>query len=238
MIDRKLFSSSLHHPGRLSLRARQQGLALAIALIALAAMSLSAIALVWAVNTSINIQGNLAFRANAEQFAERAAETARTWLLDNRSSLAASSSSDGYYATDPASSGVCGASGWTGVDFTGSCSDDPSEHVAWKNANGDTQSGSITPKCEPSDADTGALSCYVINRLCAKEGSFNPNDPAYPAGQSCKIQEPRANPDGDARGAGSPGSTASATPAAVYRITVRVGGPRGNAAYTQTFVLI
>jgi Tfp pilus assembly protein PilX len=238
MIDKKLFSSSRRRPGRLPLRARQEGLALAIALIALAAMSLSAVALVWAVDTSINIQGNLAFRANAEQFAERATETARTWLLDNRSTLAASSSSDGYYATDPASAGVCGESGWTGVDFTGNCSNDPSEHVAWKNADGNVQSGSITPKCAPADASTGDLSCYVINRLCTEEGSFNPNDPAYPTGQSCKIEVPRANPDGDARGAGSPASTASASPAAVYRITGHVGGPRGNAAYIQTFVLI
>jgi Tfp pilus assembly protein PilX len=223
--------------------ASQQGLALVVALIALAAMGLAAVALVWAVETNVRAEGNLAFQTSAWQFAGQVAEDARVWLLDNQASLSATQADGGYYAADPAESGVCGQTGWSGVDFTDACTKTASSQVAWKEADGTALPGGITPKCEAVDKATGELGCYVIHRLCAKEGSADPSNAAYPEGQDCPQARvgTASTKDGASQGPDSSSigaNTASTGVSVVYRITVRIGGARGNAAYAQTFVRI
>jgi Tfp pilus assembly protein PilX len=219
--------------------APQRGLALIVALIALVAMSLAAVALVWAVDVNVGLQSNLAFRQSAAQFADRATEEARTWLLANQASLTANSTTNGYYAADPERSGTCGEAAWTGVDFTGVCSDQAAERVAWKKEGGEDMFGDITPKCANTDTSTGNRACYVIHRLCALAGAFDPNDSTYPAGQSCAIRKPEISKDGQTLDlAGRQQALPDPPPAVIYRITTRVAGPRDNAAYTQTFVLL
>ncbi|MDR0996590.1 MAG: pilus assembly PilX N-terminal domain-containing protein, partial [Zoogloeaceae bacterium] len=128
-------------------RHRQRGLALIVALIALAAMSLVAIGLVRQVNLNVATASNLAFRKSASLSAVIWTEEARRWLLaqyaenpanteNPDAKLEVSQPGQGYYALRQAGSDKpCGAEGFDGVDFTGTCAPQTmTGKVAWQNA--------------------------------------------------------------------------------------------------------
>lgn len=92
--------------------ARQQGVVLFIALVALVSMILAALALIRSTTTTNQIAGNLAFKQNASHAADTGVETARAWLINQAgvdpSSLYADMLSNRYKATreDPADWGT------------------------------------------------------------------------------------------------------------------------------------
>ncbi len=92
-------------------------MSLLFALMALAAMLLAAVALVRSVDSGALVLGNLGFKQEATQAADRAAEVARAWLLTTAVDLTADSPANGYYATsqdnlDPTGRVTTAATSW------------------------------------------------------------------------------------------------------------------------------
>jgi Tfp pilus assembly protein PilX len=78
--------------------AKQAGVVLFIALIALIVMSLAAVALIRSVDTNTMIAGNLSFKQSALVSTDSGVETALSWLKD-QSALDGNLNAQGYYAT-------------------------------------------------------------------------------------------------------------------------------------------
>lgn len=198
--------------------ARQEGLALLVAMIMLIAMSLAGIAMVRSVDTAFLIAGNLAFRQGATTSGDAGVEAARTWLLaNNGAALASDQSSQGYYATSQ------DALDLTGNVTKGNVADD----VAWEGA------GAAQPKCLATDT-AGNTVCYIVHRLCSASGALDAS--------TCSTQQ--TTKGGSSLGAIRPMSTyqerswSEVATMAYYRVTVRIAGPRENVGFIQAFLLI
>lgn len=206
-------------------RQHQSGLALMVALIALAAMTLAGVALVRSIDTNALIAGNLAFRQNATTSADTGVEAARTWLINKSStSLENDDAGNGYYATR-----------MSGLDVTGSRTKGSDDNVKWLDTTSDVPlPGAFSAKCDPVDA-MGNRMCYVIQRMCSETGSRD--DPS----NGCSLTW-SGNTSGNSKGAMQQNVTyqqtlvGSGNSMTYYRITVRVAGPRNNNSYVQVFV--
>lgn len=134
-----------------SLRARQEGIVLLIALIVLVAMSLAGVALIRSVDTTITVAGNLAFSQSAVQSGDRGIVEAAKWLevKNTGPSLSNTDEVNGYYASAP--------------------NPEPDWHdmTSWTGASKIVNGG--TP-----DA-SGNVVRYVIHRMCNNVGSWNGN---------------------------------------------------------------
>jgi type IV pilus assembly protein PilX len=198
-------------------RQGQQGITLIIALLVLVAMTLAGLALVRSVDTATLAAGNLAFRQSAVASADDGMETA-IGDLRGMSLIAkeSDSASDGYYAELPT----------TDKDFTGNATPaDDTDDFDWS-----------TAKTLAADA-AGNSAAYVIHRLCSSSGALDASKcttwkedatlgESVSATQAVKgYREPHLDPSG--------GSMLG-----VYRITVRVTGPRNTVSYTQTIVIV
>lgn len=209
-----------------SVRQRQSGLALMVALIALAAMTLAGVALVRSIDTNALIAGNLAFRQNATTSADTGAEAARDWLLNKNTStsLENDNADSGYYATR-----------MSGLDVTGSRTTGSDDNVKWIDASGEELAGAFKAKCDAANDATGNRMCYVIQRMCSSEGSRDDPD------KGCSLTW-SGNTSGNSKGAMQQNVTyqqtlvGSGNSMTYYRITVRVAGPRNNNSYVQVFV--
>lgn len=115
----------------------QEGLALFVALIVLVAMSIAGVALIRSVDTGTLIARNLAFQQSATLSGDQGIETARTWLLNNSSSLTGDRPGNGYYATSQDM-----------LDLTGNVTPgDTSDNVNW-----DGQEAPPLPLAKPRTA--------------------------------------------------------------------------------------
>lgn len=221
---------------------RQRGVVLIIALIALAMMTLAAIALVRSVDTGLVISGNLAFKQATLNAAEDGSEEAIAWLNANATTqhststaanpvmlLELDSPTDGYYATYMATCDL------TGNDTTGAGS---SDNVNWIDA--DNPSGTapgancgMTAKAVPTaDMPSGYSASYVINRMCVNTGSKSLPGTGCAPYQSTGDDLSKSTKNAvDYRHRGLPAMSST-----YYRITVRVLGPRNSVSYTQALV--
>lgn len=86
-----------------SLRNRQQGVVLLIALTVLVAMSLAGVALMRSVDNTVVVAGNLAFKTASVQVADYGSQQAVTWLQANSvgTGLQTTNLSAGYYSARP-----------------------------------------------------------------------------------------------------------------------------------------
>lgn len=198
-----------------ALRAAQRGVVLFIALIVLVAMSLAGIALMRSVDTGTIIASNLGFRQAGLHVADIGIEAARNWLTGV-------SPASTLYGDQPAVSGGTGyfASWGDAVDLIGNDPDPNKSDYDWANA---ITVGSPAP---PS----GYTVRYVIHRLCRQTGN--------PASVTCvKQQAATASTASGTKGAASFGTFAISVPtSALYRVTVRVDGPRNSLSYVQAVV--
>lgn len=211
-------------------RQKQNGLALMVALIALAAMTLAGIALVRTIDTNALIAGNLAFRQNSTTSADTGIELARTWLMSKSSTtLQNTDANNGYYATKMDTGGVDGK----GVDITGSRTTSTTDNVKWVDASGTNQLGNYTAKCTDANDATGNRICYVIHRMCVTEGALEDSN--------CNMTTSN-NSTGNSQGSLQQNLTyqktlvGSGSLLGYYRISIRVGGPRNNNSYVQAFI--
>ena len=211
---------------------RQRGVVLLFSLVALVVLLIAAVALMRSFNTSMFMSGNIAFKRDLQNQGERAIEKALTSFrvgnpLDNDTARSADLPSSNYSAVmlpanvqgipaDLILSDSAFAAKWTAPD--------------------------ITPLNEPSLANQGVTIRYIIDRMSNLAGSCGALGPTTcimagnkaPAGGSASNLQnaTRALPIPVAAGATAPKAVNTGT--AVYRLTVRVSGPRDTQAFFQS----
>lgn len=189
----------------------QRGVVLFVALIVLVAMTLAGIALMRSVDSGTVIAGNLAFRQSATHAADLGVEAARAWLTTTSASLFTDSTTNGYYATWQES-----------IDLLGN--DASKADFNWSSSSISTTGSYAGP--------TGYTVRYVIHRLCQNSG-----DPTGSSANCVKTSVTSSSTSTGTKGAATYGSYAITVPtAALYRITVRVDGPRNTLGYIQSTI--
>jgi type IV pilus assembly protein PilX len=215
---------------RPSRRQLQRGVSLLFALLALAAMSLAAVALVRSVDSGALVIGNLAFKQDATRAADVAAERARDWLRTSGANLNADAPAFGYYATsqntlDPTGrltsaanrlavvnwdSDSCGCVGST----CSTCTHTPSATIAVGSGSGAVRaSWVITRLCPSTGAVTGANACAQPANL--RTSNLKDHSSQHQANQA--LEAPVAL-------------------APYYRVVVRTVGGRNSVSFTETIM--
>jgi Tfp pilus assembly protein PilX len=211
-------STSARRPGATTLRQDQHGITLIIALVVLVAMTMAGVALMRSVDSATLLSGNLAFRQSATASSDRGLE-AGIAALRGQSVTALQTDRAGYYATLPTAN----------VDFTGNATPTNSaDDFIWS-------SNAVT--VATPDAAGNSVS-YVVHRLCATgtvalsadtcttwmaEAEGGASTSVLVGGET--YRDPYLTPKAAAiRG--------------IYRITVRIAGPRNTYSYVQATVAI
>ena len=187
---------------------RQDGVVLMVALIVLVAMTLAGIALVRSVDTSNIIAGNLAFKQAATNSGDTGIETAVAWLAQN--------------AGPPLSNDVP-AQGYAS-SFNPAIGPTQSWDDYWNNV---LAPNAITL---PQDA-AGNTVAYIIQRLC-NQANMDP----LSINVDCAASQWSVASDSSSKTAG----TVALIPIqqTLYRVTVRVRGPRNTVSYVQAIVAL
>ncbi len=204
-------------------RARQAGVSLFLALIALVALVLAGLALIRSVNTGTLVIGNLGFKEDATVSGDRATEAAIAWLTTNFSSTNADVPSSGYYSTSLEILDPTGASTASRalVDWDG-------DSCAY--AGTSTYSSCLSPSAAVSV--NGNEAKYLIARLCQVSGDPNAagNTCAKPVASSSTASPKR----GELKYGEDKRFAGTLTP--YFRIVVRIKGARNTVSYTETIV--
>lgn len=211
-----------------SVNNKQQGIVLFIALIALVVMSLAAAALIRSVDTNTKIAGNLSFKQSALTSADRGVETAITWLEgQNLTNLNASATAQAYFATygDLDGNGTKDA-------VTGNLDEIQTlKNQATWNAYSAAAVGTGMTGGQENDSKNTIR--YIIERMCELTG-----EPAKDTTNKCLFGSSESGGDGlsdvDQEGIQTRGNGDSINP--MYRVTVRVTGPKNTESYTQVYV--
>lgn len=214
----------------LLIRARQRGLALLFALLALAALSLAAVALMQTVGAGAVVIGNVGFKQEATASADRAAQEAiaaiYARLSVNSTALDESIASIGYYASSDDL-----------IDVTGrQLAASNRKLVNWQQNNCGGAVGTCAYTPVAGTPVNGNAVQYVVFRLCA-----SPGNPATDTSIECAQPLTASSNSGMYKGAVGVGggssiriSESTATP--YYRIVVRVAGARNTVSFTETIV--
>ncbi|MDA8383919.1 MAG: hypothetical protein M0037_12855 [Betaproteobacteria bacterium] len=192
--------------------ARQRGVVLFIALIALVVMMLAAIALVRTTGIANIIAGNMAFKQAATEAGDYGVELAYA-ALPNIVANSVNTSKAGQYSPTEL---MCTNSSGTSV----SCSGTEVPPISWSSVPCyDQQGNSVT--C----GSTSYQVQYFIDRMCTG------TPPITDIQADCTI-------DGAAGGgSGKSGSVIfSGAKRVFYRVTVRVQGPRNTLSYVQAWI--
>lgn len=185
-------------------RSAQQGVVLIISLIGLVVLMLGGVALIRSMDTSVFMAGNLAFKRDLVNQGERG--MARAIVALRSGALALEATREANLA----------ASNYSARMLTTDALGVPEVLVD------NTKFGaSGMAAADVTDAAAGVTIRYVIDRQCSVTGAFDPDKCMVAAGPEDKggsnfLKKPPAE----------------AKP--VYRISVRVSGPRGTQAYLQT----
>jgi type IV pilus assembly protein PilX len=190
---------------------RERGTILFIALIVLVAMSLAGIALMRSVDTNVLIAGNLAFRQGATAGGDWGLEHARAWISGNPAELE---------KDKPNGATFYWANWQENLDLIGN---NPSLAIAdynWADPNEAVDLGFDT---------AGNRVQYVIHRLCDKEGAPNV--------VQC-VRSKLSATAGTAQGGSNQvqpvgGGNVNIGTSVLYRVTVRVTGPRNTVSFVQ-----
>lgn len=189
--------SRIHSNGKKS----QTGVVLVVALMALVIMLLASVALIRSTNTNLLIAGNMAFKRDLINQAERVIPVIKARLtsggaLGDDVTRQTNLTSENYYATIQASN----ASGIPNVLFS----------IADGNVN------------NIKDSASGVIVRYVIDRMCLATGE--------PLDNTCTM----GGSSSDGPSCSAPCKKPGGINYPVYRITLRVTGPRNTEAYLQT----
>jgi type IV pilus assembly protein PilX len=192
-------------------RAHQKGIVLIVAIIAIVAMSFAVYAMLRSTTGNLGIAGNIAFKKNATSAADKGVDAGTAWVVAN-SSVLGTNTGPGYFAS------------WD------------------KNFDPFTYNWSAATAVQVPTDGFGNEIMYVVHRLC-----LNPGSPSG-AAQECVRPSTLNNQGGTGytRSGGVPtagapsdrvtGGALSIMPAAYYRITTRVAGPRNTLSYTQVII--
>ena len=186
----------------------QRGVVLIITLIALVLLLLAAAAMVRSVDTSAVLSGNLAFRRDLANQGERGMSVARKLLVTG--ALAAEATRDANQL----------AQNYSAVKLATNASGVPTIL-----ANSTAFSDGTLTMTGADLTQSGVTVRYVIDRLCTAAGAFSDG--------TCEIVESTADTSGSSWQRRPGGESRP-----IYRISVRVTGPRNTQAFYQTtFVL-
>lgn len=201
-----------------TLRLKQSGIVLFIALIALVVMSLAAVALIRSVDTNTLIAGNLASKQAATSSADIGVEAAVSWLTATELANSAKN-----VLTDPSHpfNITNAAKGYY------SSSADPNLNLF------DDATWNFSTVAPVTDTSGNSVR-YIIQRMCRVR------DTAVSDGADCLFSSAVENKDGQeiplpkdiCSGSGCPKSGS----APVIRITARAIGPKNTVSYVQAFV--
>lgn len=192
-------------------RRRQRGVTLIMALIALITLTIGALAMMRSANTSLRLSGNLAFKRDLANQSERAIAAA---LADLRT---------GSLSTTSARQSNRAAS-----NYSASLLSSPSQGIPNILLDDAAFTAAGFTRADITDS-TGALTIrYVIDRQCSATGVFDV--------ATCSTVSTIAGDKGGS--AGGADARAGGTSAPVYRISVRVTGPRGVQSFHQTTVVL
>lgn len=192
---------------RVKSQARQTGVVLFFALIALVAMSLAAVALIRSVDTNGIIAGNLSFKQSSMMLSDRGVETAMVnWLSNNGNNFTIDNAGVGYFASidDVNGNGVL---------------DDNADAKLLVNDSGIEVPGK-------AGDPLGDTTSYVIQRMCTATG--------VPDASRCLLGSPGDDPCRDVNNPLCKHLVVGSS--VVYRVTARVQGPKNTVSYIQTFV--
>lgn len=195
---------------------KQRGVVLFIALIALVVMSLAAAALIRSVDTNTLITGNLSFKQSAIVSSDRGIETALTWVnttaVANVNTLNGNNLANGYFST------------FDEVDLDNRAV--LRDAAIWAANSAAATGAGITAGREN---DTGNDIRYIVQRMC--------REPLAPTKENCQFGEAEVGTGSKGvKSADEAGALIDGAESPIYRVTVRVSGPKNTVSYTQTYV--
>ncbi|KQM80184.1 hypothetical protein [Xylophilus sp. Leaf220] len=208
----------------------QRGLALLYALLAMAALSLAAVALVQSIGGGAAVIGNLGFKQDATAAADSITQQAIAALYDrlraNANGLDVDIPAAGYYAS---ANDLVDVTGGQLGGFARSL-------VSWQNACNNLAGNCVYTPFAPGGAVNGNTGKYVVFRMCDAAG-----DPSSNSTIQCAAPLTAASSSGMYRGAVGVGAGSSlripdASASPYYRIVVRVAGARDTVSFTETIV--
>lgn len=197
-------------------RSRQRGVVLLFCLIILLILLGGGVAVMRSMNSSLFSAGNLAFKRDLVNQGEQAVSNVLTALstgaLAPSTATAANLAAENYSAVQLQANGrgiplvlLDNQAPFTGPDILGA---------------------SFTPAIGAIGGATGDVSIrYVIDRMCNNVGS------AATLGEAGCVRQPSAT---EVRGGTAGAPPLPKPPALVYRLTVRVDGPRDTQVFLQT----
>lgn len=199
-------------------QSRQQGLVLFVALMALVVMSLASVALIRSVDTSSQITGNLAFKQSTSITSSYGLEAMADTIGSQLKVYATTNDpANGYYA-------VC-----TTFDAgaTGQCNgENLVQDATWTNANSKLATGAgIADGKDPY----GNTIRYIVERMCNQAGNSSVE-------RCLMASSPTDTSSKNVIGLGTPILQPISEPLPVYRVTVRITGPKNTTTYVQAFV--
>ena len=197
---------------------RQKGFVLFLALVSLVVMSLAAVALIRSVDTNSQITGNLAFRQNATLSSayglEAVAQTIGAQLIGYED---ANDPANGYYATcltfDNFPANPCGGERLT-------------QDARWV-PDTTSQLADGLPGISNGVDPYGNTVQYIVERMCNQAGETL-------AGR-CMITSSVADPSGSTCPPTCGKLPDESVDYPLYRITVRIAGPKNTISYVQGF---
>lgn len=191
-------------------RHKQQGVVLIIALIVLVSMTLAAIALVRSVDASVLAAANLALRQSATMAGERGLRAGTTWLTSiGDTAILHNNNNAGYWANGQ------------------NVPPNPFNPLTY-DWDTDAQSVCALDDCSPDVA--GNVVRYVIHRLCDSSGN--------PLTINC-VRAPVSSGSTEGHSAVDyrhlypTGTAAGGLGGVLYRVSVRITGPRNTTSYIQ-----
>jgi Tfp pilus assembly protein PilX len=203
--------------------AKQKGVVLFFALIALLAMSLAAVALVRSVDTSTIIAGNLALKQSATTSGDAGLEAASAFLLQMQ--MASGGLSAVNDAAHPFNVDAPAAGYYSSVNPA----TNPITGIGWTNAD----SAPVNPDGtgEPSADSAGNKTRYVIHRMCRNPNvAIKDTNCLFATPPSTKNESGVKSSTEECVGCTPP----TATP--LLRVTTRTVGLRNTISYLQVFV--
>lgn len=217
-----------HFPKKLIANRQQQaGVVLFIALIALVVMSLAAVALIRSVDTNSQIAGNLAFRQtsviSSSYGVEAMADTLGTLLYEDsyQNGTGAGGKPAGYYAT-------CNNFDIT-VPVTRPCSGGRlTLDASWNAGVRSALASGIGMDAGGKDQYGNTIE-YIVERMCTATG--------VPSDANClfdgQLEDNNSKVVLKLNLTGAPEST---TDVPIYRVTVRIQGPKNTVSFIQSFI--
>lgn len=197
------------------MRPRQRGVVLLIALIVLVAMSLAAIGLMRSVDTANVIAGNLGFKRGTTPEASVAVESAAAILLGG--------------ALSPLGTTDASVIAQTYFAFIQATDADGIPTILKNATTFDSTYSAVNAANKRTDANSLNITRYMIERLCNAAGASSASNcaPSAPAPTGGGL----ANDPNQSGGSPTPFQP-------LYRITVRVDGPRNTVSFTQVVIRV